>query len=70
MTYEAIQHVLRYCDEQKAPVQITGPNYDSPNGIEWVADFANQIHASVCCEELKDAGHDATTPVGYYARII
>jgi len=75
MTYEAIQRVLRYCEETKAQVQITGPDYDYKNNIEWVADFKNQIHANVCYEEMElDLYKVKLNPtignIEYYARIV
>lgn len=73
MSYEAIKQVLQYCDEQGCPVQITGPSYDIK--FDWVADFRNDVHATVCHKELKAAGHDVVLNptiglIHYYARIV
>lgn len=67
MIHAAILYVVGYCHEQKAQVQVTGPNYG--NGVEWVADFASQLHASVCYKELIESDYDVTlNPTMYVIR--
>lgn len=69
MTAETVKMVVDYCDSQRALVQIT------QNQGEWIADFASNLHAKVCCNELAEKGvtvelNPSVEGIAYFARLL